>query len=133
VCSPRIAGSGFSSGAGLRGNALVHCHWPPSDAEAPTWQRWLKAAQRKWRDVPGLVDMEHLSFREELHAIEAVIAGQGIGLLSDVLVASELASGALVKASDLALSGYRFFIVRRAHHSRERTILAFAEWLHAVR
>jgi LysR family transcriptional regulator, glycine cleavage system transcriptional activator len=77
--------------------------------------------------------MEHLSFREELHAIEAVIAGQGIGLFSDVLVASDLASGALVKAIDLSLSGYRFYIVRRANHSRERTILTFTEWLHAVR
>jgi len=29
--------------------------------------------------------MDHLSFREELHAIEAVITGQGIGIFNDVL------------------------------------------------
>ena len=34
------------------------------------------AARSKWRDVPELKDMDHLSFWEELHAIEAVIAGQ---------------------------------------------------------
>lgn len=133
VCSPGVARSSFSSGAGFRGNVLVHCYWSSTDTEAPTWQRWLTAAQRKWCDVPGLADMEHLSFREELHAIEAVVAGQGIGLFSDVLVASDLASGALVKASDLFLPGYRFYIARRANHSRERTILAFTEWLHTVR
>jgi LysR family transcriptional regulator, glycine cleavage system transcriptional activator len=64
----------------------------------PTWQRWLTAAQRRWRDVPEFKDMQHLSFREELHAIEAVIAGQGIGIFSDVLVAHELSAGTLVKA-----------------------------------
>jgi LysR family glycine cleavage system transcriptional activator len=133
VCSPVVARSGFSSGAGFRGKVLVHCYWSSTDAEAPTWQRWLIAAQRTWCDVPGLADLEHLSFREELHAIEAVVAGQGIGLFSDVLVASDLASGALVKASNLSLPGYRFYIVRRANHSRERTILAFTEWLHTVR
>jgi LysR family transcriptional regulator, glycine cleavage system transcriptional activator len=133
VCSPRLPGSGLDPGAGLRGNVLVHSYWSPADAEAPTWQRWLTTARRTWRDIPELSAMEHLSFREELHAIEAVIAGQGIGLFSDVLVAPELASGALVKAFDLCLPGYHFFIVRRANHSRERTIQAFAEWLQSVR
>ena len=34
--------------------------------------------------MPEFKDMQHLSFREELHAIEAVIAGQGVGIFSDV-------------------------------------------------
>jgi LysR family glycine cleavage system transcriptional activator len=66
--------------------------------------------------------MQHLSFREELHAIEAVVAGQGIGIFSDVLVARELAAGTLVKAFDLSLAGYGFYIVRRAGHPCEKTI-----------
>ena len=40
--------------------------------------------------------MQHLSFREELHAIEAVIAGQGVGIFSDALVAHEFDAGTLV-------------------------------------
>jgi LysR family glycine cleavage system transcriptional activator len=43
-------------------------------------------ARRLWRGVPELKDAEHLRLTEELHAIEAVIAGQGIGVFSDVLV-----------------------------------------------
>ena len=70
--------------------------------------------ERKWRDVPEFKDMDHLSFREELHAIEAVIAGQGIGIFSDVLVARELAAGTLVRPFDLCLPGYRFYVVRTA-------------------
>jgi LysR family glycine cleavage system transcriptional activator len=133
VCSPKFAGTAFKSAADLRGKVLVHSYWSRNDVEAPTWQRWLSAAGRKWRNVPDLSDMEHLSFREELHAIEAVLAGQGVGLFSDVLVAAELASGVLVKALDLSLPGYHFFVVRRANHSRNRVIRDFAQWLHSVK
>jgi LysR family glycine cleavage system transcriptional activator len=78
-------------------------------------------------------DVQHLSFREELHAIEAVIAGQGVGIFSDILVAPELAAGTLVKAFDLPLPGYCFYVVRRRGHPLEKVIEAFAAWLQSVR
>jgi LysR family glycine cleavage system transcriptional activator len=132
ACSPQLQSSGFKRPADLRGHVLVHSCWAPSDVEAPTWQRWLTAAQKKWRHVPDAKDMEHLSFREELHAIEAVIAGQGIGIFSDVLVASELAAGSLVRPFDLSLPGYRFYVVRKPNHPREKIIQAFSTWLRSV-
>ena len=92
----------------------------------------LAVARKRWRNTPDLKQMEHLSFREELHAIEAVIAGQGIGVFSDVLVAPELATGALIKAFNVALPGYGFYVVRPARHAREKTIQAFAAWLRSV-
>lgn len=135
VCSPQLlAGDGrLKAPADLKQHVLLHYYWPPADPEAPTWPRWLAAARRKWRTVPALKDMEHLSFREELHAIEAVIAGQGIGIFSDVLVAPELATGALVKAFDLSLPGYRFYVVHAPGRPREKTIKAFAGWLRSAR
>jgi LysR family transcriptional regulator, glycine cleavage system transcriptional activator len=132
VCDPQLRASGLRRVAELRGQVLVHCYWSPSDLGAPTWQRWLAVARTKWRNVPELKEMDHLSFREELHAIEAVIAGQGIGIFSNVLVAPELATGTLVKAFDLSLPGYRFFLVRTPHHPREKTIQAFLIWLRSV-
>jgi LysR family glycine cleavage system transcriptional activator len=134
ICSPELFASGgrLRKPADLKGHVLVHCYWSPSDLEAPTWQRWLAAARSKWNDVPEFKDVEHLSFREELHAIEAVIAGQGIGIFSDVLVAPELAAGTLVKAFDVSLAGYRFYLVRMPGHPRERTIQAFERWLQSV-
>jgi LysR family glycine cleavage system transcriptional activator len=132
VCSPELLTSGLKRAADLRGHVLVHCWWSPSDLGAPTWQKWLAAARGKWRDVPEFKDMDHLSFREELHAIEAVIAGQGIGIFSDVLVARELAAGALVRPFDFCLPGYRFYLVRKPDHPREKTIQAFAVWLQSV-
>jgi LysR family transcriptional regulator, glycine cleavage system transcriptional activator len=132
VCNPELLSSGLKRAVDLRKQVLVHSYWAPSDLLAPTWQRWLDAARKRWRDVPELGDMDHLSFREELHAIEAVIAGQGIGLFSDVLVASELAAGTLVKAFDLSLPGYHFYVVRTPGHPREKTIQAFSAWLLSV-
>jgi LysR family glycine cleavage system transcriptional activator len=132
VCSPDLLTSGLKSAAGLRGQVLIHSYWSPSDVGAPTWQKWLAVARGKWRNVPELKDMDHLSFREELHAIEAVIAGQGVGIFSNVLVARELAAGTLVKAFDLCLPGYSFYLVRTPDHPREKTIQTFADWLQAV-
>jgi LysR family glycine cleavage system transcriptional activator len=133
VCSPRLLQAGpLKRPADLARHVLVHAYWGPADREPPTWQRWLAAAARRWRDVPESKDTQHLSFREELHAIEAVIAGQGIGIFSDVLVAPELAAGTLVKAFRLSLPGYGFYVVRRPGHPRESTIRAFSEWLRSV-
>jgi LysR family glycine cleavage system transcriptional activator len=134
ICSPELFASGGYPGkpADLKRQVLVHCYWSPSDLEAPTWQRWLTIARSKWNDVPEFKDVDHLSFREELHAIEAVIAGQGIGIFSNVLVAPELAAGTLVKAFDLSLPGYRFYVVRKPGHPREKTIQAFERWLQSV-
>jgi len=119
--------------ADLKGHVLIHSYWSPTDLDPPTWQSWLAQARRKWRRVPTLKDMQHLSFREELHAIEAVIAGQGIGIFSDVLVAHELVAGTLVKAFDLHLPGYHFYVVRRCGHPREKTIRAFSNWVQSVK
>lgn len=132
VCNPKLLASDLRRAADLRRHVLVHCYWSPSDLAAPTWQRWLAAARSKWRDVPDFKEMDHLSFREELHAIEAVIAGQGIGIFSDVLVANELATGTLVKAFNVSLPGYRFYVVRRHGHPREKIIQAFSTWLQSA-
>lgn len=133
VCRPELFGSGGClTGAELRKHTLVHCYWPPSDVEAPTWRKWLAAARSKWPDVPEFKEMDHLSFHEELHAIEAVIAGQGIGVFSDILVGRELASGRLVKAFSLSLPGYASYLVRKPEHPREKIISAFGKWLSAA-
>jgi LysR family transcriptional regulator, glycine cleavage system transcriptional activator len=132
ICSPELLSSGLRRPTDLRKHVLVHCYWSPSDFEAPTWQRWLVVARNRWPDVPELKEMDHLSFHEESHAIEAVIAGQGIGLFSDVLVAAELQARTLVKASHVSLPGYQFYVVHRPKHPREKIIEAFLRWLKSV-
>ena len=82
--------------------------------------------------MPELKDMDHLSFREELHAIEAVIAGQGIGLFSNALVAPELKARTLVKACDVSLPGYHYYLVHQSNHPHEQIIKTFSIWLQSV-
>jgi LysR family glycine cleavage system transcriptional activator len=133
LCNPRLLSPArLKRPADLAKHVLIHSYWSPADRDPPTWQRWLTAAQRRWRQVPEFKDMQHLSFREELHAIEAVIAGQGIGIFSDVLVAPELASGTLVKAFGLSLPGYCFYVIRRPDHPREKIMRAFSAWLQSA-
>jgi LysR family glycine cleavage system transcriptional activator len=62
-----------------------------------------------------------------------VIAGQGIAVLSDVLVERELATGALVKALDIALEGLGFYVVYLPDHTQQPAIEAFSSWIGSVR
>lgn len=135
ICSPRLLSGQrpLKRAAELRGQILIHFHWSPSIPNAATWQRWFTAAQRRWRDVPGTNEMDHLSFRDELHAVEAVLAGQGIGLLSDLLVGDELKAGTLVKALDVKMSILRFYLVHPTSHPRQREIHRLSSWLQSVR
>ena len=111
---------------------LIEAEWPSTDAQAPTWQRWQAVARTRHKAVPDLAGLVSLSFREELHAIEAAIAGQGIAICSDVLIASELASGALLRLSRLTLPGYGFYVVHRTGHPKQAAIQAFAAWARAM-
>ena len=134
VFNPRFVSPGkvLKRPADLRGEVLIHWHWPPFVPNAPTWQRWLDVARSKWRDVPELNEMEHLSFREELHAIDSVIAGHGIGICSDVLIGRQLQTGSLVHTLPLSLPGYGFYLVRSHSHARRGVIDDFARWLQSL-
>ncbi len=54
--------------------------------------------------MPEMEEFDQLTFREELQAIDAVIAGQGIAILGDTLLAHELETGVLVKAGAIVKS-----------------------------
>lgn len=112
---------------------LIESEWPSTDREAPTWQRWQTLARSRHKHVPLLSRLASMSFREELHAIEAAISGQGIAICSDVLVEAELASGALVQVSNITIPGYGFYIVYRTGDAKLASIKAFAAWALSMR
>jgi LysR family glycine cleavage system transcriptional activator len=133
VCSPAlIAAAPISDIADIAQHTLIHMHWQPWERAPPTWQRWLEAARDLDPQLQSPAGVGALSFREELHAIEAVIDGQGIGILSDALVARELASGALVKALDLSLPGFGFYFAHLPNHPKQAVIDAFHAWICSV-
>jgi LysR family glycine cleavage system transcriptional activator len=129
VCSPRLLAerSTIRCAADLSAYPLIHFDWFANDRTAPNWERWFEMAS-----AAGSMTSPHrvaLSFREELHAIEAVLAGQGIALCSDIVIADDLASGALVKAFDLALPGYGFYPLYALDHPRRAAIEIFVKWI----
>jgi LysR family transcriptional regulator, glycine cleavage system transcriptional activator len=111
---------------------LIHFDWMSRDPEAPTWSRWLATARAVDPDLPDIAKAWDLSFREELHAIDAVVAGQGIAVCSDIVVSRELKRGSLVKAHNLSLPGYGFYIVYVPHHPQQAIIEAFSAWTRSV-
>jgi LysR family glycine cleavage system transcriptional activator len=107
----------------------VEVGWPLTDADAPTWRRWETAARASGRQINGTVRPPHLRVQEEHHGIEAIVAGQGLGLCSNVLVARELRDGRLLQVSDIVLPGYGFYFVYRAEHPRRRALEALLRWM----
>jgi LysR family transcriptional regulator, glycine cleavage system transcriptional activator len=133
VCSPKLLAKGptIRHASDLGGYPLIHFDWFANDATAPNWSRWFEMASVSDPRARNGCQIA-LSFREELHAIEAVLAGQGIALCSDVVVADDLASGALVKALDLALPGYGYCPVYAPNHPRRAIIEVFVRWISTV-
>jgi LysR family glycine cleavage system transcriptional activator len=111
---------------------LIHLNWQPWEPSPPTWPFWLKATGARGSEASATTGKDSLSFREELHAIEAVIAGQGIAILSDVLVGRELQSGALVKVLDRPLPGFGFYFTHVPDHPRQPVIKSFHAWIGTV-
>lgn len=135
VCNPSVSHGGrpLQSLAELRSHTLIHAYWSPSDPNAPTWQRWLEAASAAYPMVPKLHEMEHLSFREELHAIDAALSGEGILIVSNVLVESELNMGRLVRAMEFSMPGYGFYVTYLPDHPNKAMIESFSSWLRDLR
>jgi LysR family glycine cleavage system transcriptional activator len=110
---------------------LIHFDWMSRDLDAPTWRQWLATA----RSIDPDLEIDKtwdLSFREEIHAIDAVVAGQGVAICSDVVVSQELKSGALVRAHPLSLPGYGFYVVSMPQSSRAAMIELFSAWMRSV-
>ncbi len=126
VCSPRLA---LSSKEDLRNVTLVHFDWGPaaSDGErAPLWRHWLERS-----DLSGIDPKAGLSFTDEIHAVQATVAGQGVGLLSLTLIAEELASGVLVQPFELTLESYRYDLVYSPRAAGRPATMLLRDWVTA--
>lgn len=119
VCSP---GLGVSATADLERHTLIHFRWRHPDRDSPTWETWFRAAGL--RPAAG----EGIGFSEESHAILAAAGGHGVALLSLLLVADDLAAGALVQPFGPSLAGRRYHLVHPAAADRA-AVAAVRDWL----
>jgi LysR family glycine cleavage system transcriptional activator len=134
ACSPSILSgrAPITDFRELSRYTLINCYWSPADPNAPTWARWLDWAREASLPAPDLSELKLLSFREELHGIDAAVAGQGIIIISDALIAQELRAGALIKAMAMTRPGFGFYLVAAPVHSNRRLIRAFSDWVRSV-
>lgn len=124
VCRPDLR---IASEKDLRRATLIHFEWGAAvhgDPRAIVWQDWLEAAGMGSVEASG-----GLTFTEEVHAVQATVAGQGIGLLSLTLVADELAAGVLVQPFELTLESFRYDLVYSKRAATRPATGLLREWV----
>lgn len=107
---------------------LIETTWDTPLPVTIDWPSWCRAAGRDaW--------LERALFRhfdDEHYALQAVLHGQGVGLLSSVLVAEHVERGALVAIDpSVRLAGARFVALCRPGREREPQVRRFLDWLEA--
>ena len=120
VASPSLV---LRSAADLWRAPLIHFDWRRADPANPTWDAWFKAEGLSGAPV------RHLLFSEEGHAIQAAVAGQGVALLSLVLVQSEIGAGRLVQPFGPVLDSYAYHLVEAADRPASNAAQAAKAWL----
>jgi LysR family transcriptional regulator, glycine cleavage system transcriptional activator len=133
VCHPALLTKGpICRMTDLTRYPLIDLLWGPQVSAPPTWRSWFQAARAISTEVPEDFGPCALSFREEGQAIQAVLAGQGIAILGDVYISHELKQGSLVKAFDLSLPGFGYYLTYLLNHPRQPDIQAFISWVRSV-
>ena len=130
VVSPKLANPSVQlTPAEIARYPLIEAEWPDWAIDPPTWCNWVRIARLDLQEVPDMTSAIRWRFREELHAIEAAIAGQGIAICSNVLAHDALSDGRLVAISNIAKPGYGFFAVPRPDQAGNIMVQKLADWL----
>ncbi|MCH8542952.1 MAG: LysR family transcriptional regulator [Alcanivorax sp.] len=131
ACSPAL---GLREPADLARVPLIHFA-PRNGQSAPAgWAEWFRLLREEHgEDFPAaLVQMDRtagLAFSDETHAIAAALGGQGVALMSQALVADELASGRLVQPFGPGVPGDAFYLVYPERRADDASIQAIREWV----
>jgi len=103
---------------------LIHFDWhrpPPVDL---TWQGWA----RQVGGTPAELSTG-MRYSEESHAIQAAVAGQGVALLSLVLVEEELRLGLLRTVGGRTLKGMSYHVLKSRQRPVSDAVLIVEAWL----
>jgi LysR family glycine cleavage system transcriptional activator len=102
---------------------LLHYRWRSGAANAPNWERWQGQAQAD----RGRLHITQ-TFSEEVHALDAAVAGQGAVLASELLVSDQLNAGTLVPLSDISLPGPTYWAVFLTSHPAKERLQILLDW-----
>lgn len=121
VANPRL---GVRTVQDLARWPLIYFAWRRQQPQNPTWERWFATAGLKQRAPSG-----ELRFSDEGHAIQAAVAGQGIALVSQALVAEELASGHLHQPFGPGIAGHTYSLAITPERELSPSAHAVVAWL----
>lgn len=119
VCAPALR---VGNPSDLDRVPLIGFEWFRRDATTPDWPLWFERARRA--PLP-----RQLHFSDEVHAIQAAIAGQGVALVNLALVADELSAGLLHMPFGPELAGHDFRLVWPQGSDADAAIARVREWL----
>ena len=98
------------------------------DSERKGWQLWFEA-----QGIEEIGPPRGPSFDDSGLLLQAVLAGQGAGLLPAAMVEPELAQGRLVKLADVAmLEAFAYYLVCPPEHYHRPKVAAFRRWILAA-
>ena len=136
ICAPAVAKDpALRSPAGLARHMLIRTATPAwrttSKRSRPVseWEAWFAAAGVA---IDGAIRkaLEGPLFNASQLAIEAAIAGKGIALAPEILVARDIASGRLVRLFATSIADRNaYWALCRAARAREARIRSFFKWL----
>ncbi len=106
---------------------LIHFEWHRPITVDLTWKEWA----RKSGYEPSALSTG-TRYSEESHAIQATVAGQGVALLSLLLVEEELRMGLLKVVSELKLQGLSYHLLRPAHRPLSEAAKTVQDWLQEI-
>lgn len=126
VCNPALA-SGLACPNDLAGLPLVHFDWPHGARRTPDWQTWLKAV-----GVRGVDASAGLRFTDDLLALQAAIAGQGVALASYPLAADSLQAGLLIcPFKESVRNGFGYHLIAAEKRIDRPETQGFLDWIQA--
>lgn len=119
VCAPRLP---VRSPGDLAAVPLIGFRWFRRDADTPDWPLWFERA--------GIAQLpRQLEFSDEVNAIQAAVAGQGVALVNLAMVSEALATGLLWQPFGPELPGHAFHVVWPETDQLHPDVAAVRDWL----
>lgn len=106
---------------------LIHFDWFTPPTPRLDWEAWAMLAGQ-----PRSHFMTGIRYSEESHAIQATVAGQGVALLSALLVEQELKMGLLQVVAGPTLPGMSYYLLKPVRKPLSEAAQAVAEWLMTI-
>ena len=108
----------------IEDSTLIETAWQNPDLPKITWGNYLSTRQL------NKMKLKILAYDQEHHVIQAAIAGQGIALVSSLLIHTALNHGWLVPhPNGKTVAGLTYYLVTTADHENSRKVRIFREWL----